>query len=453
MSKWHDRITGEGHEAPEQILANPLNFRQHPENQKQALRGVLNEIGWIQRIIINTTTGHLIDGHLRVELAMDDGEPEVPVIYVELTEQEERIALASIDPIGALAQQDQEAMDRLLDEIVDVEDDGLSAFLESLHTPPDDNEPETEGLTDEDDAPDLGIETVSQPGDVWIMGNHRAMCGDSTIADDVETLSAGPIDMVWTDPPYNVAYEGGTGLTIGNDEMDDGKFREFLRDLFTSAYLVTREGGPIYIAHADSEGVNFRSALTESGFLLKQCVIWVKNSMVLGRQDYQWQHEPILYGWKPGAAHKWYGEFNKKTVISDLPNIKEMDKSELVNQVRALMNAMNTSALHFDKPSRSATHPTMKPVELVAHMVKNSSRKTDKVLDLCAGSGTTVIACEKYGRHARAMEYDPKYTDVLVKRWQEYTGQTAIHEATGQPFNDITPLAAGNDEQIPLANA
>jgi len=130
-----------------------------------------------------------------------------------------------------------------------------------------------------------------------------------------------------------------------------------------------------------------------------------------------------------------------------------MDKSELVNQVRALMNAMNTSALHFDKPSRSATHPTMKPVELVAHMVKNSSRKTDKVLDLCAGSGTTVIACEKYGRHARAMEYDPKYTDVLVKRWQEYTGQTAIHEATGQPFNDITPLAAGNDEQIPLANA
>ena len=455
MSKWQSRIVGEGTESPDSILANPMNYRNHPKAQKDALRGVLNTVGWVQRIIVNTTTRNLIDGHLRVELAMDDGEPELPVIYIEVTEQEEKIILASIDPISAMAEQDQDALDNLLDHILDVEDDNLSAFLESLHTPPDDDEPTTEGLTDDDDAPDLGPTAISTLGDVWLLGNHRLMCGDGTSIDDTDTLAAGPIDMVWTDPPYNVDYTGGTedALKIDNDSMDDAQFRTFLRDLFTAAFMVTREGGPIYIAHADSEGVNFRSALTEAGFLLKQCIIWVKNSMVLGRQDYQWQHEPILYGWKPGAAHKWYGEFNKKTVIDDTPDIKAMDKSELINQIRTLKNALNTSVLNFAKPNRNGEHPTMKPVELVAFMVKNSSRRGDKILDLCAGSGTTLIACEKYGRHARVMEYDPRYSDVIIKRWQDYTGQQAIHEATGQAFNDLAPVGEGKDGQVALANA
>lgn len=456
MSKWQSRIVGEGTESPEQILANPLNFRNHPKHQKDALRGTLNTVGWVQRIIINKTTGHLIDGHLRVELAMDDGETEVPVIYVELTEREERIALASLDPIAALAEQDQDTLDELLDSIIDVEDDDLAAFLATLHSPEDGTEPVTEGLTDDDDCPDLGASHTSQRGDVWVLGNHRLMCGDGTSIDDVEALTDGEqVDMVWTDPPYNVNYEGKTkdALKIDNDEMDDGQFRQFLRDLFTTAFMVTKPGGPVYVAHADSEGVNFRSALMEAGFLLKQCIIWVKNTMVLGRQDYQWQHEPILYGWKPGAAHKWYGEFNKKTVIDDTPNIKEMSKGELVNQIRALQNALNTSALHFDKPSRNAEHPTMKPVELVAHMVKNSSRRGDQILDLCGGSGSTLIAAEKYGRHARLMEYDPRYADVIIKRWQDYTGQKAIHAGTGQCFDDMAPISEGKDGQVAVANA
>lgn len=447
--KWQHRIVGEGTENPEQILANPMNFRNHPAHQKQALRGVLNEVGWIQRIIINKQTGHLIDGHLRVELALDDGESEVPVIYVDLTEHEEKIALASIDPLSALAEQDQEMLDSLLEQIGTVEDDGLGAFLDGLHSELFDDEPETEGLVDEDECPDTQAGTISQMGDVWILGNHRLMCGDSTSDTDMEALvDSKQVDMVWTDPPYNVAYEGGTDekLTIENDDMDDAQFRQFLRDLFTNAYAWTKQGGPIYIAHADSEGVNFRCAMIESGWLLKQCIIWVKNSMVLGRQDYQWQHEPVLYGWKPGAAHKWYGEFNKKTVIDDTPDIKEMSKSELVNLVRTLQNALNTTVHRFDKPARNGEHPTMKPVELVAHMIRNSSRKGDKVLDLCGGSGTTMIACEKYGRHARIMEFDPKYADVIVRRWQKFTGQEAVLEKTGQPFNEMTPLVSEPDE-------
>lgn len=250
--------------------------------------------------------------------------------------------------------------------------------------------------------------------------------------------------MVWTDPPYNVDYEGKTSdaLKIENDQMEDGTFRQFLRDIFTSAYTVTREGGPIYVAHADSEGVNFREALTEAGFLFKQCIIWVKNTMVLGRQDYQWQHEPILYGWKPGAAHKWYGEFNKKTVIDDTPSLKDMDKSELLAEAKRLRNALNASVVLEDKPSRSGEHPTMKPVGLILHMLKNSSVRGNAVLDLCGGSGSTLIAAQKTGRHARLMEIDPRYCDVIVRRFQEYTGTPGVLEATGQAFDAISPKAA-----------
>ena len=451
---WQQRIVGEGTEAPEAILANPLNFRNHPAAQKQALRGVLNEVGWFQRIIVNKRTGHLIDGHLRVELAMDDGETEIPVIYVDLSEHEEKIALASIDPLSAMAEQDQEMLDRLIEEIGDVENDDLAAFLDSLTTELLDDEPEDEGLVDEDEMPDLSTGgNISRPGDVWILGNHRVMCGDSTNLDNIEELTQGQtIDLVWTDPPYNVDHESADGKKIDNDNMDDGQFRQFLRDLFSNAWAVTKPGCPIYIAHADSEGINFRGAMVEAGWDMKQCLIWVKNSMVLGRQDYQWQHEPILYGWKPGAAHKWYGEFNKKTTIDDTPDVREMDKSQIVNLVRTLQNALNSTALRFDKPGMSGEHPTMKPVELVAHMIKNSSRKGDKVLDVCGGSGSTLIACQKYGRQARLMEFDPKYADVIVKRWQDYSGEKAIHEATGQLFNDMTPTVEATEEGVLVAN-
>lgn len=439
MSNWQNRIVGTGTEKPDQILANPFNFRHHPQHQKNALEGVLKEVGWVQNVIINKTTGHLIDGHLRVDLAMDKGESEIPVVYVEMTEDEERIALASLDPISGLAEQNQEELDRLLDQIGDINDnDQLSAFFESLHSNHDDD-PEEDGEVEDDDAPEVKAETVSRKGDIWLLGDHRVMCGDSTKIDDMTALCDGElVDMVWTDPPYNVDYEGSNGLKIQNDHMSDDKVYQFLYDLFTNAAMNTKPGGAIYIAHADSEGVNFRTAMTAAGFELKQCLIWVKNSLVLGRQDYQWQHEPILYGWKSGAAHKWYGEFNKVTVLDDeYPNLKDMDKSELIRLVRDLATGRNSTVIRHDKPQKNGEHPTMKPVGLIVHMIKNSSARGNTVLDICGGSGSTLIACQKTARKARIMEFDEKYCDVIVRRYQDFTGDEAIHEQSGLTFEQM----------------
>ncbi len=294
-----------------------------------------------------------------------------------------------------------------------------------------------EGLTDDDDVPDVQNELVSREGDIWLLGDHRLMCGDSTNLEHVERLVGNQhVDMVWTDPPYNVDYEGKTkeSLKIDNDSMGDSQFRQFLRDLFTSAFTVTKEGGPIYVAHADTEGVNFRLALQEAGFYLKQVLIWVKSSSVMGRQDYHWQHEPILYGWKPGAAHSWYGERNKKTVIDEEPKTKDLDKNSLAKEIKELRNRLCGTVIREDKPNASREHPTMKPVELIVSMVRNSSKRGDSVLDLCGGSGSTLIACEKLGRNSRVMELDPHYCDVIIRRWQKFSGQEAVLESGGQTF-------------------
>ena len=431
MSKWQDRIVGQGKENPEQLLANPQNWRIHPRHQQEALKGALDEIGWIQQVIVNQSTGHLVDGHLRVELSLREGETEVPVIYVQLTEEEEKLALATIDPLSAMADTDQTMLDQLIQGL-DVDNTDLNRLLDSLVSPELLDEP-AEGLTDDDDCPDTQPDPISQSGDIWLLGEHRLMCGDGTDPQQVEQLVQGEaVDMVWTDPPYNVDYQGGTGdkLKIQNDNMGDAQFRAFLRDLFTAASLWIKPGGPIYVAHADTEGVNFRSALVESGFLLKQCLIWVKNTFTLGRQDYNWQHEPILYGWKPGAAHCWFGEFNKSTVLDEEPDFRVMDKSSLINYCRELRNQLSTSVVREDKPARSAEHPTMKPVSLIIHMIRNSSTRKNTVLDLCAGSGSTLIACEKLRRKARVMELDPVYCDVIVRRWENFTGLRATLENT-----------------------
>jgi DNA modification methylase len=204
-------------------------------------------------------------------------------------------------------------------------------------------------------------------------------------------------ELVLTDPPYNVDYEGATkdALKIMNDKMSDNQFYQFLHDFYSAALAVTKPGGAVYVFHADSEGANFRSAMKDSGWLLKQCLIWVKSALVLGRQDYQWKHEPILYGWKPGAAHRWYGGFSETTTID------------------------------YEKPTRNGDHPTMKPVGLVAKLMVNSSKKDDPVLDCFGGSGTTLIAAEQTDRKAYLLELDPKYCDVIVRRWEEFTGKQA----------------------------
>ena len=219
--------------------------------------------------------------------------------------------------------------------------------------------------------------------------------------------------------------------------MEDSAFRQFLRDLLTSCANVMKAGAPFYIAHADSEGYNFRGATQESGLDIKQCLIWVKNSFVLGRQDHQWQHEPILYGWKPGAAHKWYGEFNKTTVIDEQPKVNDLDRSELMNMVRDLRNTLATTVIREDKPKSNGDHPTMKPIRLIALHLKNSTRRGDTVIDFCGGSGSTLIACEKLGRKARLCELSPTYAQVIVDRWEEFTGKDAILEDTGQTFDQV----------------
>lgn len=212
-----------------------------------------------------------------------------------------------------------------------------------------------------------------------------------------------------TDPPYNVDYQGGTkdSLKIMNDKMDDDSFRQFLRDAFSTADSVMREGAVFYIWHADSEGFNFRGACRDVGWKVRQCLIWCKNSMVMGRQDYQWKHEPCLYGWKEGASHLWCSD-RKQTTI-----------------------------LEFDKPLRNGEHPTMKPVPLFDYQIKNSTNVNDKVLDLFGGSGTTMIACEQNNRKSYLMELDPKYVDVIVKRWQKLTGLEAYRLSDNVKFNDL----------------
>lgn len=442
MLQLHNRITGEGDESPEALLANPFNFRRHPKWQRDALLAQMRQLGWVQRVIVNTRTGHLIDGHLRAELALEHRLPTVPVIYVDLTDDEERLALATLDPISALAEQDQTLLTGLIAGLPDYDDPDLTALLDQLAGAAAlDLQPEPD--PDDDTVPEPPPEPVSRPGDLWLLGDHRVLCGDSTRIEDVERLAGGrPVDMVWTDPPYNVDYEGSDGRKIANDAMGDGQFRQFLRDLFSAAAAVTRPGGPIYVAHADSEGLNFRAAMVEAGWLLKQTLVWIKDGTDLNRSDYHWQHEPVLYGWKPGAAHAWYGDFDKKTVIDDEPDPRAMDKAALVNEVRRLRNARNTTVVRENRTRHNRLHPTMKPVAVIVHMIRNSSRPGDAVLDLCGGSGSTLIACEKTRRHARLMELDPTYCDVILTRFQALTGQPAVLESTGQTYAQLAEAAA-----------
>jgi site-specific DNA-methyltransferase (adenine-specific) len=274
----------------------------------------------------------------------------------------------------------------------------------------------TEGLTDPDETPEAPAVPVAQSGDIWVCGKHRVMCGSSLEITAMEKLCAGDrVDCLLTDPPYNVAYEGGTGLTIKNDDMPDEDFRTFLRDAFVTADTVMRPGAVFYIWHADSEGYNFRGACKDAGWQVRQCLIWKKNHMVMGRQDYHWQHEPCLYGWKDGAAHLWASD-RKQTTILD-----------------------------FERPSRNGEHPTMKPVALFEYQMLNNTKPGDIVLDSFGGSGTTLIAAEKNGRAARVMELDPKYVDVILRRWQEFTGNDAVLEGDGRTFQKIEESRAGKE--------
>lgn len=250
---------------------------------------------------------------------------------------------------------------------------------------------------------------ITQLGDIWHLGDHKLICGDSNSSKVINALMQGrKADLCVTDPPYNVAYTGATEdeLTIENDEMGNDDFLSFLRQFFKSMMTAMKDGAAIYVFHADSEGENFRRAFREAGFKLSQCCVWVKNTFVIGRQDYKWQHEPILYGWKPGAGHSWHSDFRQSTVW------------------------------HFDKPQRNAIHPTMKPIPLMAYAVQNSCAPRSLVIDFFSGSGSTLMACQKIDRICNAIELDPKYVDATVLRYKElFPAETITLERDGNIIN------------------
>ena len=354
--------------------------------------------------------GGVIAGHGRLLAARKLGLSDVPCIQLDhLTDAQKRAYVIADNRLALGSGWDTEMLKVEFSDLQEIGFDlGLTGFdldeIKELLSPAG-----TAGLTDPDDAPPLPEEPRTRPGDIWVMGKHRLLCGDSTSVSDLEKLTDGQlVDMWLTDPPYNVAYEGKTKdtLKIKNDEMGDDQFRQFLRNAYTAADMAMKPGAVFYIWHADSEGYNFRGAAQDAGWKVRQCLIWKKSSMVLSRQDYHWKHEPCLYGWKEGAGHLWAAD-RKQTTI-----------------------------LEFERPTKNGDHPTMKPVALFEYQLLNNTKGGDQVLDSFAGSGTTLIAAEKNARVARLIELDPKYCDVIVKRWQSFTGRSATLERDGSAFPD-----------------
>jgi len=384
------------------------NARTHSDSQVDQIAASINEFGFTNPILIDEHNT-IIAGHGRVMAAKKLGMESVPVIMAKgWTKAQVKAYTLADNKLALNAGWDNELLAIEFAELQELDFDlDLTGFsLDEVGALVD--KLVQEGLTDEDAVPDVTETPVTVLGDVWILGNHRLMCGDSTSIDAVEKLMDGKqADMVVTDPPYNVDYEGRTkdALTIENDKMGNADFYQFLLDTFTTAYSVLKDGASIYVFHADMEGVNFRTSFVDAGFKLSQICIWAKQTMVMGRNDYHWKHEPVLYGWKPTAAHNW-----------------ESDRKQ-------------TTLWNFDRPFRNDVHPTMKPIDLIEYPINNSSKAGQVVLDLFGGSGSTLIACEKTGRNARLMELDPKYCDVIVKRWQEFTGNKAVHAETGEAFN------------------
>lgn len=401
----------------EQLIPYEKNAKKHPKKQVRQVADSIKEFGFNQPIVVDKNNVVIV-GHGRLEAAKLLGLKEVPVLQVDLTEEQAKAYRLADNKLN----ESEWDMDLVIEELKGLNLQGFDVELTGF-----DSDLIIEQEDKDNEVPELPEEPKSKLGDIYQLGEHKLMCGSATEEKDVQALMNGELaEMVWTDPPYNVDYHGSNGLTIQNDNMDDSSFYQFLFDFYTQTKEIMHNGCPIYVAHADSEGVNFRKALQESGIELKQCIIWVKNSLVLGRQDYQWQHEPILYGWKPGAAHRWYGMFDKTTVIDDEVDVQKLKKEELQELVTHLRNERKSTVVRHDKPAKNAEHPTMKPVGLIIKFLVNSSRQGDVVYDAFGGSGSTLIAAEKLNRKCYMMELDPKYVDVIIKRWEDYTGQTVV---------------------------
>jgi len=381
------------------------NNPRHNESAIDAVASSIKEFGWKQPLVIDKDNV-IVVGHTRWLAAKKLGLIEVPcLIASDLTDEQIAAYRLADNKTNELATWDFEKLKTELKSISDID---MSQFgFEELEASLDDVK------DDEFDEKGAISETpYSKKGDIFILGNHRLMVGDSTLKDDVDKLCEDrSVDLVLTDPPYNVDYEGQNGMKIQNDKQSDEDFYNFLLSAFKNMFEHTKPGGVIYCFHADTEGLNFRNAFKNAGFKLAECLIWVKNSLVLGRQDYQWRHEPCLYGWKEGVGHYFVDDRTQDTI------------------------------LEYDKPRNNNLHPTQKNIELVSKLILNSSRKDETILDLFGGSGTTLIAAEQLGRKTLMMELDEKYADVIVKRFitlkRSVDGCFLIRDGNKTSLNEI----------------
>jgi site-specific DNA-methyltransferase (adenine-specific) len=396
------------------LKSDHKNARKRTDRSAKLIAESLQRFGAARSIVIDEEN-RILAGNGTIEGAKAAGIKNVRVIETDGTEiiavkrtgltEDEKIGLALADNrTSDLSDWDKDMLQQLSEEH-DIapwfDADDLAEILGTVEQLP------TEGLTDADDVPEAPAEPITKPGDLWILGDHRLLCGDSTDFKALERLMDGQEANLWlTDPPYNIAYKGGSKKrkAIENDSMASDDFRQFLRDAYSAANAFMCPGAAFYIWHADSEGYNFRGAALDIGWNVRQTLIWNKNNSAFGRSDFHWKHEPCLYGWKEGAAHSWYSDRKQTTVLD------------------------------FNRPSRSEQHPTMKPVDLIEYCLGNNTQQNAIVLDSFGGSGTTMIACERQHRHARLMELDPAYCDVIVKRWEDFTGKKAILEENKEAF-------------------
>ena len=371
---------------------NPRKDLKPGDAEYEKLKRSIEQFGYVEPVIWNKTTGRVVGGHQRLKVLMDMGMTEVDCVVVEMDEDKEKALNIALNKISGDWDKDKLAL-----LIADLQGADFDVSLTGFE-PAEIDDLFKDTLKDgvKDDDFDVGAElekpTMTKPGDIWTLGRHRLICGDSTKAETYDLLMGSTkANLVITDPPYNVNYEGSAGK-IKNDNMADDAFYNFLLDAYTQMHSAMADDASIYVFHADTEGLNFRKAFADAGFYLSGCCIWKKQSLVLGRSPYQWQHEPCLYGWKKNGKHQWYTG-RKETTIWE-----------------------------FDKPKKNSDHPTMKPIPLLAYPIMNSSMSNSVVLDPFGGSGSTLIACEQTDRICYTVELDEKFCDVIVKRYIEQVG-------------------------------
>lgn len=399
---------------------NPRKDLKPGDAEYEKLKRSLEQFGYVEPVIWNKTTGRVVGGHQRLKVLQDMGITEVDCVVVEMDEEKEKALNIALNKISGEWDKDKLAL-----LITDLQATDFDVSLTGFDPAEIDDlfkDSVKDGIQDDefDVDEELKKPSFTKPGDIWVLGRHRLICGDSTKPETLDLLMAGKkANLVVTDPPYNVNYEGSAGK-IKNDNMKDTAFYEFLLAAFQNAEQAMADDASIYVFHADTEGLNFRRAFADAGFYLSGCCIWKKQSLVLGRSPYQWQHEPVLFGWKKKGKHSWYTGRKESTIWE------------------------------FDKPKKNGDHPTMKPIALVAYPIMNSSMSNSIVLDPFGGSGSTLIACEQTDRICYTVELDEKFCDVIVNRYIEQVGSIAGVELVRDGLSYTYDEAVGDESKIPL---